>query len=211
MRPAHAECMDVASTAHVTPAATTAAPAPASNAASAGAFAGALGDQQRRLAATDVLGSMPPMVAEQIVKSVPGGKSPMGAVEELFKAIKSGEMVPSAEQLAAKDCIIATTARATQAFDSPEAMWSTMRQMLGSGPVLQDAVSYAEAAQSNTTPTAAISTREEANAILGGPIPNSKLNWWETAIRFLVDQAHLAAMSAAGAANASAGSSKLVG
>jgi len=151
------------------------------------------------------------MVAEQIVKSVPGGKSPMGAVEELFKAIKSGEMVPSAEQLAAKDCIIATTARATQAFDSPEAMWSTMRQMLGSGPVLQDAVSYAEAAQSNTTPTAAISTREEANAILGGPIPNSKLNWWETAIRFLVDQAHLAAMSAAGAANASAGSSKLVG
>jgi hypothetical protein len=195
--------MDVAATSHVTPATTTPAPA-ASSAAAGSSFAGALGVQEQRLAASDVLGSMPPMVAEQILKSTPGGKSPMGAVEELFKAIKSGEMVPSAEQLAAKDCIIATTARATQAFDSPEAMWSTMRQMLGSGPVLQDAVSYAESAQKNTTPTAAISTREEANAILGGPIPASKLNWWETAIRFLVDQAHLAAMSAAGTAKASA-------
>jgi hypothetical protein len=196
--------MDVAATSNITPVATTAAPAPASNAAPAGAFAGALDDQQRRLAASDVLGSMPPMVAEQIVKSVPGGKSPMGAVEELFKAIKSGEMVPSADQLAAKDCIIATTARATQAFDSPEAMWSTMRQMLGAGPVLQDAVSYAQAAQTNTTPAAAVSTREEANAVLGAPISNSKLNWWATAIQFLVDQAHLAAMSTANSASAAA-------
>jgi hypothetical protein len=73
--------------------------------------------------------------------------------------------------------------------------------MLGAGPVLQDAVSYAEAAQKNTTPTAAISTREEANAILGGPIPASKLNWWETAIRFLVDEAHRAAVASATNAN----------
>lgn len=45
---------------------------------------------------------MPPMVAEQIQRSAPGGKPPMGAVGALFKAAKSGELVPNAEQLAAQ-------------------------------------------------------------------------------------------------------------
>lgn len=184
----------VTSTAPTTSVAHVAAAAPAPAASTGGAsFAGALGGQQQRLAAADVLGSMPPMVADQIKR---GGN--ISAVHELFKAIKSGELVPSAEQLAARDCIIATTARAAQTFESPEAMWGTMREMLGAGPALADAVQYAKAERTGTVPETAVTTREEANAILGGPIPISKLNWWETAIRFLVDEAHAAAIAAAG-------------
>ena len=164
-----------------------AASTPAAASVSSTTFAGALGGQQQRLAVADVLGSMPPMVADQIKR---GGN--VGAVHELFKAIKSGEFVPSAEQLAARDCVIATTARAAQAFESPEAMWGTMREMLGAGPALADAVQYARADQTGAVPETAITTREEANAILGGPIPASKVNWWETAIRFLLDEAHAA-------------------
>ena len=162
-------------------------------------FAGALGDQRQRLAATDVLTSMPPMITEQIKR---GGPAPVSAVHELFKAIKSGEFTPSAEQMGAHDCIIATTARAAEVFESPEAMWATMRDMLGSGPLLNDAVQYARAADQQTVPETAISTREEANAILGGPVPASKLNWWETAIRFLLDDAQATALAARNAATA---------
>lgn len=174
-----------------------AAPASAPEAGTAASFAGVLGDQQRRLAATDVLGSMPPMVTEQIKR---GGPAPVSAVHELFKAIKSGEFMPSSEQLAARDCIIATTARAAETFESPEAMWETMREMLGAAPLIHDAVQYARTADQQTVPDTAISTREEANAILGGPIPASKLNWWETALRFLLDESHAATLAARNAA-----------
>ncbi|MFA7295932.1 MAG: hypothetical protein WC211_01935 [Dehalococcoidia bacterium] len=162
--------------------------APTATPATGGAsFAGALGGQQQRLAATDVLTSMPPMAAEQIKR---GGN--VSAVHELFKAIKSGEFTPTAEQMGARDCIIATTARAAQAFESPEAMWGTMREMLGAGPALADAVQYARADRTGAVPETAITTREEANAVLGGPIAGARLNWWETAIRFLLDDAHAA-------------------
>jgi len=174
-----------ASAAHV--AAPTTAPAASTSGAS---FAGALGGQQQRLAATDVLTSMPPMAAEQIKR---GGN--VSAVHELFKAIKSGEFTPTADQMAARDCIIATTARAAQAFESPEAMWGTMREMLGAGPALADAVQYARAEQRGSVPETAITTREEANAVLGGPIAGVRLNWWETAIRFLLDEAHAAVLA----------------
>ena len=172
-----------ASAAHVA-AATSTAPAASTGGTS---FAGALGGQQQRLAATDVLTSMPPMAAEQIKR---GGN--VSAVHELFKAIKSGEFTPTADQLAAHDCIIATTARAAQAFESPEAMWGAMREMLGAGPALADAVQYARADKTGAVPETAITTREEANAVLGGPIAGARLNWWETAIRFLLDDAHAA-------------------
>lgn len=166
----------------------TSTPAPPVAASAGGtAFAGALGGQQQRLAAADVLGSMPPMIADQLKR---GGN--VSAVHELFKAIKSGEFVPSADQLAARDCVIATTARAAQAFESPEAMWGTMREMLGAGPVLADAVRYAR----DPVPETAVTTREEANAILGGPLPAAKVNWWETAIRFLLDEAQSTALMA---------------
>lgn len=174
-----------ASAAHV--AAPTTAPAASTSGAS---FARALGGQQQRLAATDVLTSMPPMAAEQIKR---GGN--VSAVHELFKAIKSGEFTPTADQMAARDCIIATTARAAQAFESPEAMWGTMREMLGAGPALADAVQYARAEQRGSVPETAITTREEANAVLGGPIAGVRLNWWETAIRFLLDEAHAAVLA----------------
>lgn len=179
----------VTSTPPTAPAAQVAAASTSTPAASAGGttFAGALGGQQQRLAATDVMTSMPPMAAEQIKR---GGT--VSAVHELFKAIKSGEFVPSAEQLAARDCIIATTARAAQAFESPEAMWGTMREMLGAGPALADAVQYARAERTGAVPESAVTTREEANAVLGGPIAGARLNWWETAIRFLLDEAHAA-------------------
>lgn len=172
-----------ASAAHVA-AASTAAPTSGTSGTS---FAGALGGQQQRLAVADVLTSMPPMAAEQIKR---GGN--VGAVHELFKAIKSGEFTPTAEQMAARDCIIATTARAAQAFESPEAMWGTMSEMLGAGPALADAVQYARADRTGAVPETAITTREEANAVLGGPIAGARLNWWETAIRFLLDDAHAA-------------------
>ena len=62
-------------------------------------------------------------------------------------------------------------------------MWGTMREILGAGPQLADAVQYARADRTGSVPETAVTTREEANAILGGPIASTRLNWWETAIR----------------------------
>lgn len=72
---------------------------------------------------------------------------PMGAVEALFKAVQANEFRPSGEQLAASDSLIATTARAVQAFDSAEQMWDTMREMLGSIPAPAGATNYVTAAE----------------------------------------------------------------
>jgi hypothetical protein len=46
-----------------------------------------------------------------------------------------------------------------------------MRKMLGGRPLLQVSVQYAVAGQHQTVPVATVSTRKEATAILGGPIP----------------------------------------
>ena len=164
--------------------------------------------------------SMPPMVAEQIQRSSPGGKAPVGAVDALFKAIQSGEFRPSGEQLAASDSLIATTARAVQSFDSAEQMWDTMREMLGSVPRRAGTTSYV-AAQPPAAPRlwprrftveqtthapvtsprraptpAAITTRAQAEAIVGSPLTALQLNWWETAIHFLLDEARASSLRA---------------
>jgi len=200
----------------VSAAATLGASAPAA-AKSTGAFGATLGDQRRRLAARDVMTSMPPMVAEQIQRSSPGGKAPVGAVDALFKAIQSGEFRPSPDQLAASDSLIATTARAVQSFDSAEQMWQTMRDMLGSIPAAAGTTSYlapvdaapaatteaavtASSAATTTTPSptateapAKVTSRAQAESILGGPLTALQMNWWETAIHFLLDEARAAA------------------
>ena len=160
-------------------------------------FSLALEDQARRIAARDVLAAMPPMVAEQIQRSTPGGKPPVSAVDALFKAIQSGAFVPSSEQLAASGCLIATTTRAVGAFDSTEQLWATMREMLGAGEPVQDAVRYAAAEQQQQPAPALVTSREQAEAILGGPLPSTQLNWWETAIHFLIDEARAAALRSA--------------
>ena len=92
------------------------APAAAPRSEPVATFAKVLEGQQRSatqtIALRDLLASMPPMMAEQIQRSVPGGKPPLDAVDALFKATKSGEFVPDAQQIAARSCLIATTARA---------------------------------------------------------------------------------------------------
>lgn len=173
----------------VATAATAAPPAPAKT--EAGGFAAALDGQrtvqQQRAALRDVLASMPPMVAEQIQRSVPGGKPPMGAVDALFKAVKSGEFVPNAEQLAAHTSVIGAAVRAADAFGSAEEMWQGMRDLLGSGAPLHDAVRAAAAEANHEPAPALISTKQQAEEILGGPLSTAQLNWWETALRFLID------------------------
>ncbi len=201
-------------------------PAPAARASGAATFSAALGDQRRRTAAHDVMTSMPPMVAEQIQRSSPGGKAPVGAVDALFKAMQSGEFRPSGEQLAASDSLIATTARAVQSFDSAEQMWDTMREILGSVPAPAGATSYLAAQPSAATPSAApgsgspassgettpapvassapaqapaptaITTRAQAEAIVGSPLTALQLNWWETAVHFLLDEARASSLRA---------------
>lgn len=193
--------------------------APPARASGAATFSAALGDQRRKAAAHDVMTSMPPMVAEQIQRSSPGGKAPVGAVDALFKAMQSGEFRPSGEQLAASDSLIATTARAVQSFDSAEQMWDTMREMLGSVPAPAGSTSYvaaqppaapgsgSPASSGETTrapvtssapaPTpAAITTRAQAEAIVGSPLTALQLNWWETAVHFLLDEARASSLRA---------------
>lgn len=203
----------------VSSAATVAAqPAASARPSAVGAFSAALGDQRRRVAAHDVMTSMPPMVAEQIQRSSPGGKPPVGAVDALFKAIQSGEFRPSGEQMAASDSLIATTARAVQSFDSAEQMWDAMREMLGSMPAPAGTTSYlatpaaapaspaasagggtASEAMTAAPPAAApaqVTTRAQAEAIIGSPLSALQLNWWETAIHFLLDEAKAASLRA---------------
>jgi hypothetical protein len=201
--------------------------APAAQTTGSATFSAALGDQRRRIAARDVMMSMPPMVADQIQRSSPGGKAPVGAVDALFKAIQSGEFRPSGEQLAASDSLIATTARAVQSFDSAEQMWQTMRDMLGSIPPPAGSTSYVAApepppaaagpATPATTPEpapvaapAAITSRAQAESILGGPLNALQMNWWETAIHFLVDEARAASLRASIAPPPSAAAPKAV-
>jgi hypothetical protein len=153
-------------------------------------FAAALSDQRKRVAVRDLLASIPPMMAEQIQRSTPGNP-PDKAIDALFKAMKSGEFVPSQEQLDATGCLIATTSRATDAFASADEMWATMREMLGA-PQLKDAVRYTLALQQQETPADGIVVDPIVlDSVLGGPIPLPQLNWWETVIQLLLTPAEV--------------------
>ena len=172
------------------------APAAAPRSEPVATFAKVLEGQQRSatqtIALRDLLASMPPMMAEQIQRSVPGGKPPLDAVDALFKATKSGEFVPDAQQIAARSCLIATTARAADAYDSAEEMWQGMRDLLGAGAPLHDAVHLAVAEVKREPAPALVTSKQQADAILAGPLPTAQLNWWETALRFLIDYSKVA-------------------
>jgi hypothetical protein len=163
------------------------------------AFTGALTEQQRRLAAADVLTSMPPMVADQIRRSEPGGKSPMSAIDELFKAIKSGDFKPTSEQLAAHDCVIATTARAAGHLRIARGDVEHDAQDAGRPPA---ATGFRPVRRRGAAPDGAGRHGLHAQGGDRDPRradPGSRLNWWETAIRFLVDGARATALASANA------------
>ena len=55
---------------------------------------------------------------------------------------------------------------------------------------MADAVRYAAAERAGLPqPPPAVTSRDQAEAILGGPIPAAQLPWWEAALIFLVDRA----------------------
>ena len=66
-------------------------------------------------------------------------------------------------------------------FESADAMWSTMRKMLGAPEQIAAAVSAVSAAGATRSPVAGAAPEVESDAlaVLGGSLPAWQLGWWE--------------------------------
>jgi hypothetical protein len=164
------------------------APAPASGAAGGGdgAFAATLDAQARRAAAREVLAALPPMLAQAIQRSAPG-QAPddpsLHSVGALLDGIRSGEFAPSAEQRAARTSVIGAAAQVADVFASSAELWAELRDMLGAG----DAIAQAVRLGGGYVPVAAGGelVAAEPYAALSSPLPPEQLRWWEAALLLL--------------------------
>ena len=155
-------------------------------------FAQSLDEAARRTAARDVLGTLPPGVAFQILRPPADGSPPMAMVHHVFIAMQDGSYTPDEAALARPRSFVATLHRATQAFDSPDQMWETMRELLASARQA-GGLPRAPRASDAELPAAAeaaplIDTEAVAHAILadGESLPAYQVAWWTAALQFLL-------------------------
>lgn len=149
-------------------------------------FGATLDDQARRAAARDVMASMPPMLAYALTRTAPGeapSDPSLQSVSALFEGIKRGEFTPSAEQRAARGSVIGATAQAADVFASAGELWSTVRELLGGGDAIAQAVRLAGGDAPMATGGELLDTT--GGALLGGPIPAEQVHWWEAALLLL--------------------------
>ena len=143
---------------------------------SEGAFESALGEQARRVAARDLLAAMPPPLAHQIARESSDGEPPVPGLHEMFIAVQDGSFVLGEREL--RSSFWRALDAAAREFESPDAMWSTMRELLGAPEQIAAALSAAVA-----TPSAVAGAAPEldgdALAVLGGSLPAWQLDWWE--------------------------------
>ncbi len=150
------------------------------------AFGVALDDQARRAAARDLMAALPPMLAQSVQQSAPGqapADESLKSIGALLDGIHSGEWTPSAEQRAARTSVIGATAQAADVFASSAELWTTLREVLGAGDAIAQAVRLA----GGTAPVVAAGELVDTSggAALGGPIPPEQLRWWEAALLLL--------------------------
>jgi hypothetical protein len=145
-------------------------------------------------AARDVLATLPAPIVYTLRDET---GSPAEAVDRLFEALKNGSFQPPEGELGGPTTIIGATARAARLFESPNEMWGAMRSALGQPSTLAQAI---KAAAGSTAPQAsngavagpppdagaAVTSHDQALALLGGPVPASQVEWWEAALRFLL-------------------------
>ena len=105
----------------------------------------ALEEQARLAAARDLLASLPPPVAQQIARRPASEGPPLAGLGELLEAVRDGSFVPGEREL--RSPFWRALDQAAAVFDGPDAMWATMRQILGSRDALASAVAHARAPQ----------------------------------------------------------------
>lgn len=149
------------------------------------AFSDALETSERAAAARDVLVTLPPQLV-QTLRTQSG--SPVEAVDRLFEVLKDGSFTPPAGPLGGPNTIIGATARAARLFDTPAAMWDSMRAAVAQPDLVRAAVDASVEAivgpANGETPN--IESIEQATAILGGPLETWQISWWESALWYLV-------------------------
>ena len=145
----------------------------------------ALEEQARLAAARDLLASLPPPVAQQIAQRPASEGPPLADLGELLEAVRDGSFVPGEREL--RSPFWRALDQAAAVFDGPDAMWATMRQILGSRDALASAVAHARAPQPGQPgETAAAGDAAEAFQILGGALPAWQLEWWEWTLEHIL-------------------------
>ena len=144
-----------------------------------GVFESALREQARRSAARDLLAAMPPPLAHQIARESSDGTPPVPGVHEMFVAVPDGSFVLGERERRSPFWRALDTA--AREFESADAMWSTMRKMLGAPEQIAAAVSAVSAVSATPSPVAGAAPEVESDALagLGGSLPAWQLGWWE--------------------------------
>jgi len=152
-------------------------------------------EENRLGVARDVLANLPPPIVETL-RDRPG--SPAEAVDLLFGVLRDGSFKPPPGPLGAPDSMIGSTARATGVFDTPAQMWDALRELIAQPTIVQQAVEAhrlpaSKAAIGEATSDWPAMSMVQATAILGGRLSDYQVEWWEQALRYLIEQgtAHL--------------------
>ena len=176
-------------------------------------FARNLDSQQQLDAARGVLTALPAPIVYSL-RAHSG--SPAESVDRLFEVLKDGSFSPPAGPLGAPSSIIGATAHAATLFDSPAALWSAMRTVIGdpssAAAALRGTASALPEPPAPVTPSAGpppealpeVQSLEDAERLLtqirasapssqpsAMPISMSERDaqWWEAALRFLLGRA----------------------
>ncbi len=150
-----------------------------------------LGEENPLAVARDVLASLPPPIVETL-RDRPG--SPAEAVDLLFGELRDGSFKPPAGPLGAPDSIIGATARATALFDTPAQMWDALRELIAQPSAVQQAVAAHRPASATAQRVPGADdwppmSMVQATAVLGGRLPAYQVEWWEQALRYLIEGA----------------------
>ena len=132
---------------------------------------------------------MPAPIAHQILHGAPGGGPPVPGMHEMVQAVQDGSFVPGEREL--RSPFWRALDGAARAFESPDAMWATMREVLGARE--QIAAAVAETASRlpavESAGPAAPALDGDAFEALGGALPAWQLEWWQWTLEHVLNEA----------------------